>query len=126
MPGSRMLLLALCALVGACRGGERRNSAAADTLSARANAAALLTPLAPVRALSVAEAEFAAQAEQRAFRDDVRRYAQVVATDHRAVVGILDSLSRAQGVGYEATPAARELENAVRLAHSGRDSLTGA
>jgi predicted outer membrane protein len=126
MPESRMLLLALCALVVACRGGESRNAAAADTLNARASAAAVLAPLAPVRALSIAEAEFAAQAAQRAFREDVRRYAQVIATDHRAVVGILDSLARARGVGYEATPAARELENAVRLAHSGRDSLTGA
>src|SRR5687767_10456505 len=125
MPGSRMLPLALCALVVACRGGERRNAAAADTLSARAHAASVLAPLAPVRALSAAEADYAAQAAQRAFREDVRRYAQVISTDHRAVVGILDSVARAEGVGYEVTPAARELEAAVRTAHSGRDSLTG-
>jgi predicted outer membrane protein len=125
MPGSRMLPLALCALVVACRGGERRNAAAADTLSARAHAASVLAPLAPVRALSAAEADYAAQAAQRAFREDVRRYAQVISTDHRAVVAILDSVARAEGVGYEVTPAARELEAAVRTAHSGRDSLTG-
>lgn len=125
MPGSRMLPLALCALLVACRGGERRNTAAADTLRARAQAAGVLAPLAPVRALSVAEAEYAAHAAQRAFREDVRRYAQVIATDHSAVVGILDSVARAEGVGYEPTPAARELETAVRNAHAGRDSLTG-
>lgn len=125
MPGSRMLLLALCALVVACRGGEGRNAAAADTVSARANAAAVLAPLAPVRAVSAAEAEFATQATQRASRDDVRQYAQVIATDHRAVMAILDSVARAQGVGYEVTPAARELETAARTAHAGRDSLTG-
>jgi putative membrane protein len=124
MPVSRMLPLALCVL-GACRGGERRNAAAADTLTARVNAAAVLGPLAPVRALSAAEADYAEQAAQRAVREDVRRYAHVLATDHRAVLAILDSVARAEGVGYEATPAARELETAVRTAHSGRDSLTG-
>jgi predicted outer membrane protein len=122
----RMPLVALCALVVACRGGgERRNAAAADTLNARANAAAVLAPLAPVRSLSIAEIEYAMQAAQRASREDVRRYAQVIGTDHRAVVSILDSLARAQGVTYEVTPPARELEGAVRAAHAGRDSLTG-
>jgi predicted outer membrane protein len=125
MPESRMLLLALCALLIGCRGGERRNTVAADTVGARAHAAAVLAPLAPVRALSVAEADYATQAAQRGFREDVRRYAQVIATDHRAVVGILDSVAHAQGVAYEATAAVRELENAVRTAHAGRDSLTG-
>jgi predicted outer membrane protein len=120
----RLLALALCTLVVAC-GGEERRMAAADTVTARAHATAVLAPLAPVRALSAAEAEYAAQAAQRASRDDVRRYAQVIATDHRAVTGILDSVARTEGVEYEATPTARELETAVRAAHSGRDSLTG-
>jgi putative membrane protein len=125
MPESRMLLLALCALIVACRGGERRNAVAADTVGARAHAAAMLAPLAPVRALSVVEADYAAQAAQRGFRDDVRNYAQVIGTDHRAVIAILDSVARAQGVGYEATATVRELENAARTVHAGRDSLTG-
>jgi predicted outer membrane protein len=125
MPALRMLPLALGVLVVACGGGERRSTAAADTVTARAHATAVLAPLAPVRALSTAEADYAANAAQRASRDDVRRYAQVVATDHRAVAGILDSVARAEGVGYETTPAARELETTVRTAHGGRDSLTG-
>ena len=125
MPESRMLLLGLCALVVACRGGERRHAVAADTVGARAHAAAMLAPLGPVRALSAVEADYAAQAAQRGFREDVRQYAQVIAADHRAVIAILDSVARAQGVGYEATAAVRELENAARTAHAGRDSLTG-
>jgi predicted outer membrane protein len=125
MPGSRMLSLALCTLVVACRGGEGRNTAAADTLRARAGAAAVLAPLALVRFASAAEAEYAAEAAKRAAREDVRRYAQVIATDHRAVVGILDSIARGQEADYEATPASRELATALGAAHAGRDSLAG-
>jgi predicted outer membrane protein len=120
----RLLAGALVCGVIACGGDDRvdNTNTAPTAAETDARTAALL---APVRAVSVLETELAGRAAQRAERESVRRYALIVGTDHRAVVLMLDSMASADRTQLQPTPAARELEEGVRTAHAGLDSLSG-
>lgn len=117
--------MAVCVLSSACRDSDRGDAAAADTVPVGENLTQTAAMLAPVRAVSVAETEFSALAAERAEREVVKRYAGVVAADHRAVVGVLDSVAQSAGLKYAPTGAVRELEEGVRVAHAGLDNLEG-
>jgi len=116
--------LLLC-VVACDRDSERETAVATDTTQVE-------TPelvrdlLTPVRSVGLAAIEFGDMAAQRAQREDVRQYAQTVAADHRALIGVLDSAATARGTALGETPASKELADAVRMAHSGLDALTPA
>ena len=118
-----ILPLLLCAVATACRDENGGSAVPVDTLDASYVAGSLTESLAPVRAASAAEAEFAELATQRATREPVRQYAQVITADHRAVVSALDSLARARTLTYEASAAVRDVENGVRAAHAGLQTI---
>jgi predicted outer membrane protein len=94
----------------------------ADTLATE-SADVVRDLLAPIRSVSLAAVEFGDMGAQRAQRDDVRQYARTVATDHRALVAVLDSAAAARTTTLEETPSSQELGNAVRMAHSGLETL---
>lgn len=122
MRGLRMLPLVL--LVAACSGADEARDDAGDGTPGD-DAASLTTLLSPVRALSIVEIEAGQLASRRADRAEVRQYAATVATDHRALVGILDSVGRAHGATLSETPEAQNLASAVRTAHELTANLTG-
>jgi predicted outer membrane protein len=119
----KLLVLALGAALAACeRNGERDDGLAADTQ-------AVETPeqtqrlLAPIRAASMAFVTYGDTAVRRATRDEVRRFGQAVATDHRALIAILDSVAAARGTTLGGTAPAGMLSSAILLAHAGLDEL---
>lgn len=97
----------------------------ADTLTAAEQAGRTAELLAPVRSVSIAQVDFGNLAMQRAVRDDVRRYGEVVGADHRALVAVIDSMAQAHGTTIEETIAARDLANSTRMAHAGLENLAG-
>lgn len=122
----RWLPLVLCATLLACGGddGERR-ALVADSLALAAEATRAAELLEPVRSVGMAVVEYAGVAVQRATSEDVRHYAEVIVADHRAVESTLDSVAQTLGAATADTAAARELQNAVRTAHSGLETLSG-
>ncbi|HEX6134140.1 MAG TPA: DUF4142 domain-containing protein [Longimicrobiales bacterium] len=124
MREKRGLLLTVL-LAAACGGGEDiAREAAADSVAVE-DAAATAALLSQVRAVSMAEVEFAQLAAQRAAGTTMRQYAQTVAADHRALIGTLDSVARLRGATLTPGADAQELENTVRMAHSGLENLAG-
>jgi predicted outer membrane protein len=119
----RMMPLVLL-VATACKGDEEEGAAPARTATGETPTvtAALLSP---VRAVSIAEIEATEAAAQKTAREDLRRYAQTVAIDHRALVAILDSVAAATGTRLTVTPAAREIDSVVRTAHSSAQNMTG-
>jgi putative membrane protein len=124
MSRSWVWLLAVSITASACRDKDRDDAPSADTLAANAADAHVNSSLAPLRAASTAEAQFAEVGVQRATRDPVRRYAQVVVADHRAVTAVLDSVARAQSIRLDATAAARDVESGMRNAHAGLQAIS--
>lgn len=114
----------LLTVVAACGGDDDQEEESAGALVG-GTPEPVAELLSPVRAVSIAEIEAAQTAARQAAREDIRQYAATVATDHRALVGILDSVARTQGAQLMVTRAARELENTVRLAHSMTENLSG-
>jgi predicted outer membrane protein len=120
----RVLLLAVVMGLTACnRNDERQEVATADTTGTRESAQQTQELLTPVRSFGLVAIEYAQMGMQRAARQDVRQFGQTVATDHRALIAVLDSAARERGATLHETTAARELTNTVRMAHSGLDNL---
>jgi putative membrane protein len=123
----RMLLLSGLLTVTAC-GGDDGDNETAEAEAARLTAEGTATAglLAPIRSLSMAAVEFADLASQRAGTLEVRQYAQTVAADHRALIGVLDSVAEARSATLTETRETQEMANTARMAHSGLENLTGA
>ncbi|MEX1182746.1 MAG: DUF4142 domain-containing protein [Gemmatimonadota bacterium] len=117
-----LLLLA----AAACGSGDEAGDTAADSVEGAQNAEAAAGQLSPVRSVSLAMIEFGDVATTSATRTDVRQYGVTVATDHRGVVQALDSLARARSLSQTETVAAKELSDAVRLAHAGLEGPASA
>ncbi|HEX6306923.1 MAG TPA: DUF4142 domain-containing protein [Longimicrobiales bacterium] len=118
-------LLAAVLFVAACGGGNDSDETAAADSVAVEDAAAAAALLSPVRAVSMAEVEFAQLATQRSAGAAIRQYARTVAADHRALIGTLDSVAQLRGTTLAPAADAQELENTVRMAHSGLENLAG-
>jgi putative membrane protein len=125
MRGLRVLLLSAFVTTAACGGDDEADTTAADAARIAADSAAAVSLLTPIRAVSVAEVEYADMASQRAGGPDVRQYAQTVAADHRALISALDSVAAVHRATLAETRETQELSNTVRLAHSGLDDLQG-
>jgi predicted outer membrane protein len=120
----RVLPLVLVAGLGACdRGGEADDTVAADTLAAVETPEQAQEILSPVRATGMVLVTYGDMGMQRGAREEVRRFGQTVAADHRALIAILDSAAAAHNTGLAETAPARELANAVRMAHAGLENL---
>jgi putative membrane protein len=122
----RVLLLSVSVTAAACGGDDEADTTAADAARIAADSAAAASLLTPIRAVSVAEVEYADMASQRTADPDLRQYAQTVAADHRALIVALDSVAAVHRATLADTPETQELSNTVRLAHSGLDDLQGA
>ena len=120
----RMMPLVLL-LATACNGDDEEEGAAPAPGATGETPTVTAALLSPVRAVSIAEIEATEAAAQKTAREDLRRYAQTVAVDHRALVAILDSVAAASGTSLTVTPAAREIDRVVRTAHSSADNMTG-
>lgn len=114
--------LLMLALIACDREREAEPAAAADSVSVE-SPETVRDLLAPVRSVGLAAIEFGDMAAQRAQREDVRQYAQTVATDHRALIAVLDSAALARRATLSETPSSQELNQAVRMAHSGLETL---
>lgn len=126
MRDMRVLLLSGVILAGACGGDEADNAAtAADSTQVVESAESVAALLSPIRAVSMAEVEFGQLAAQRAGHPGIREYAQTVAADHRALIGVLDSVGRARSAALTATGGMQEMVNTVRMAHSGLENVAG-
>lgn len=123
----RVLLLAGLLTVTACGGddGEDNETAEAETARLAAEGAVAAGLLAPIRSMSIATVEFADLASQRAGTPEVRQYAQTVAADHRALIGVLDSVAAARSATLTETRETQEMANTARMAHSGLENLAG-
>ena len=123
----RMLLMAGLLTAAACGGDDQDDEvSAADAAQITADSAAVSSLLTPIRGMSLAEVEFADMAAQRAGSPAVRRYAQTVAADHRALIAALDSVAQTHRTALTETRETQEMSNTARLAHSGLDDLNGA
>ena len=122
----RVLLLAGMLIVTAC-GGDDGDTEGTEAQTARLDqeSAATTGLLAPIRSMSIAAVEFADLASQRAGAADVRQYAQTVAADHRALIGVLDSVAQVRSAALTETRETQEMANTVRMAHSGLEGLVG-
>jgi predicted outer membrane protein len=118
-----VLLAVLIGLAGCGRNGDRDDVAVADTDGTLETPQQTQELLAPVRSFGLVAVDYAQMGMQRAARPDVRQFGQTVATDHRALIAVLDSVARQRGATLAETAAARELSNTVRLAHSGLENL---
>jgi len=121
------VLLAAVLLTAACGGDDENgsNTAAADSATVE-DSIATTALLSIPRAFSMAEVEFGQLAAQRAASPAIRQYAQTIAADHRALIALLDSVAQLRRANLAPTPDAAELENTVRMAHSGLENLNGA
>jgi predicted outer membrane protein len=118
-----VLLAVLIGLAGCGRNGDRDDTVVADTTGTLETPQQTQDLLSPVRSFGLIAVEFAQMGMQRAARPDVRQFGQTVATDHRALIAVLDSVARQRGATLTETAGARELSNTVRLAHSGLENL---
>jgi predicted outer membrane protein len=119
------ILPLLVALPGGCaRDAGQDADIHADTTGLMESAEQTQELLAPVRAAALLIVEYGQVAAQRAGRPDVRMFGQTVATDHRALVAVLDSVGSERGATLHETDAARELAHTVRMAHAGLDNMS--
>jgi putative membrane protein len=119
----RGLALALLMILTACGGdGDDNDEADAAALALRESAEQLQEMLAPVRSFGLVAVEFGQLGQQRAGRADVRQFGQTVATDHRALIAVLDSVATAHGTTLQESASSRDLANTVRMAHSGLEA----
>lgn len=120
----RLWILTLPLMVGACdRRADDRADPAADTAAAAGTAEVTAELLAPVRAVSLVVVEQAQLGVRSAAQPDVQTYARTAATDHRALIAVLDSAAGADGAVLHETDSARQLAHTVRTAHAGLDDL---
>jgi predicted outer membrane protein len=119
-----MLPLLVAVQAGCDRNAERGDDLPADTTGMMESAEETQELLAPVRAAALLIVEYGQVAAQRAGRPDVRAFGQTVATDHRALIAILDSVGRERGATLHETDSARELAHTVRMAHAGLENMT--
>lgn len=122
----RMLLLFGLLTAGACGGDDQDEADAGRAAQVTGDSAAASSLLAPIRAMSMAEVEFADMAAQRAADPAIRQYAQTIAADHRALISALDSVARLHRATLAETRETQELATTARMAHSGLNVLTGA
>jgi predicted outer membrane protein len=116
----------LCILLAAACGADEVDEIDEAALAAGTETAEIAMDLiAPIRATSAVMVEFGNIGAERSEREDVRQLAATVATDHRAVVQVLDSVAAVRGVSTDPTAAAAELANSVRMAHAGLAALEG-
>jgi putative membrane protein len=123
MRGMRVLLLAGLLMTAAACGRDEERVAERDAARIAADSAVAETVLTPIRSMSLAEVEFGDMAAQRAGDPAIRQYAQTIATDHRALIGALDSIARLHRATLTETRETQELANTARMAHSGLDGL---
>lgn len=127
MRDMRVLLLSGMMLFIGCGDGERDDDTApADSTRVAETAASVAALLSPIRAVSMAEVEYAQLAGQRAGSTSVREYAQTIAADHRALIGVLDSVARDRTATLAETGEMQEMVNTVRMSHSGLENVAGA
>lgn len=127
MMDMRVLLLAGVVLSIGCGGDEPDGDAAApDSARAAESAESVAGLLSPIRAVSMAEVEFAQLAMQRSGSQAIREYAQTIAADHRALIGVLDSAARVRSASLTETGEMQEMVNTVRMSHSGLENVAGA
>jgi putative membrane protein len=126
MRDMRVLLLTGVILSIGCGDSDADGDPApADTARTTESAESIAGLLSPIRAVSVAEVEFAQLAAQRAGSPGVRDYAQTVAADHRALIGVLDSVARVRSATLAETGEMQEMVNTVRMSHSGLENVAG-
>jgi predicted outer membrane protein len=122
----KLVVLGLALLTGlaACgRDAEPQDTVAADTLGVAESPEQTQALVAPIRVVSLALISYGDMGMQRSAREEMRRFGQTVATDHRGLVGYLDSAAGERGATLAETGPARELESAVRMAHAGLENL---
>jgi len=123
----RVLPLVLAAGLAACeRNGEPDDTMAADTLAMLETPEQTQELLSPIRSVSMVLVPYGDMGMQRSVREDIRRFGQTVAADHRALVAILDSAATAHNAVLAETSEGREMASAVRLAHAGLENLQDA
>jgi predicted outer membrane protein len=119
-----LALLLVAVLAGCGRDAGRDDEAALETTMVE-DAETTAELLSPIRAAGVALVEVTQVHVGRTQHDDVRQFAQTVATDQRALVDVLDSFAAQRGTTLHETSTARELANAVRMAHTGIENIPG-
>jgi predicted outer membrane protein len=120
----QLLPLVLIFSLAACgRNGESDNTMPADTVGVAETAEQTQELLSPIRSVSMVVVTYGDMGSQRSTREEVRRFAQTVATDHRNLVPLLDGAGQQRGATLAETNAGREMASSVRLAHAGLESL---
>jgi predicted outer membrane protein len=119
-----LALLLGAALVGCGRDGGRDDEATLDTAMVE-DTETTAELLSPIRGAGIALVEVTQVHVGRTQHDDVRQFAQTVATDHRALVDMLDSFAAQRSATLQETSTAREIGNAVRMAHTGIENIPG-
>jgi putative membrane protein len=122
-PVAAGVTLLVFGLAGCNRGDDRADTMAADTAASAESADEMQEMLAPVRGVGLIVVEYAQLAARQATRPDVREFAHTVAADHRALIGVLDSVARLRGATLHETQTARELAHTARMAHSGLETM---
>lgn len=123
----RVLPLVLAAGLAACdRNSEPDDSMAADTLGMLETPEQTQELLSPIRSVSMVLVPYGDMGMQRAVGEQIRRFGQTVAADHRALIAILDSAAAAHNAALGEVAEGREMASAVRLAHAGLENLQDA
>jgi predicted outer membrane protein len=124
---ARLVTVLAVTALAACERGAREPSAGESAELAMVETPEEVTELlSPIRSAALVAVEYAELGAQRTAREDTRRYGQTVGADHRALVGTLDSAARTRGATLHETAAARELEQTVRMARAGLETLPDA
>jgi predicted outer membrane protein len=120
-----LALLLVAALAGCGRDAEPENETTAADAMMVEDAETTADLLSPLRAGGVALVEVTQVHAGRTEREDVRQFGHTVAADHRALVDVLDSFAAQRGATLYETSNAREVANAVRMAHTGLENVPG-
>jgi putative membrane protein len=118
-------LVLLTALAGCNRGPDGEDEAGAEEAALMEDAETTAELLSPVRSAALAVVETTEPHIGRSARQDIRQFAQTVAADHRALITVLDSVAMSRSAPLAETSTAREVANAVRMAHAGLESVPG-
>jgi predicted outer membrane protein len=120
----RVLPLVLLIGLAACgRNGEPEDEMRADTLGVAETPEQVRELLSPIRSVGMVVVTYGDMGMQRSAREEIRRFGQTVATDHRNIIPILDSAAQTTGTTLAETNRGRELASAVRMAHAGLENL---
>jgi predicted outer membrane protein len=120
----QVLPLVLVFSLAACgRNGEPDDTMPADTLGLAETAEQTQELLSPIRSVSMVVLTYGDMGTQRASREEIRRFGQTMATDHRNLIPLLDGAAQQRGARLAETNAGREMASSVRLAHAGLENL---